>query len=92
MLYSNTFFNNKLRTNSSFDFIYGKDQRERNPDDEQTKTASEGRDIGFTLNTNGTWNINKGWLKHYAMYCQVRIWIKTVIMKPYTVLLHLLIP
>lgn len=63
LLYSNTFFNNKLRTNSSFDFIYGKDQRERNPDDEQTKTASEGRDIGFTLNTNGTWNINKGWLK-----------------------------
>ena len=63
LLYSNTFFNNKLRTNSSFDFIYGKDQRERNPDDEQTKTASEGRDVGFTLNTNGTWNINKGWLK-----------------------------
>ncbi len=25
----------------------------------QTKTASEGRDVGFTLNTNGTWNINK---------------------------------
>ena len=32
LLYSNTFFNNKLRTNSSFDFIYGKDQRERNPE------------------------------------------------------------
>ncbi len=39
LLYSNTFFNNKLRTNSSFDFIYGKDQRERNPDDEQTKNS-----------------------------------------------------
>ena len=63
LLYSNTLFNNKLRTNSSFDFIYGKDQRKRNPDDEQTKTASEGRDAGFTLNTNGTWNINRGWLK-----------------------------
>lgn len=63
VLYSNTLFNNRLRTNSSFDFIYGKDQRKRNPDDEQTKTASEGRDAGFTLNTNGTWNINKGWLK-----------------------------
>ena len=25
LLYSNTFFNNKLRTNSSFDFIYGKE-------------------------------------------------------------------
>ncbi len=64
LLYSNTLFNNKLRTNSSFDFIYGRDQRERNPDDEQTKTASEGRDVGFTINTNGTWNINKGWLKN----------------------------
>lgn len=63
LLYSNALFNNKLRTNSSFDFIYGKDQRKRNPDDEQTKTASEGRDAGFTVNTNGTWNINKGWLK-----------------------------
>ena len=63
LLYSNTFFGNKLRSNTSLDFIYGKDTRERNPDDEQTKTASEGRDVGFTLNTNGTWNINKGWLK-----------------------------
>lgn len=63
LLYSNTLFNNRLRMNSSFDFIYGRDQRERNPDDEQTKTASEGRDIGFTINTNGSWNINKGWLK-----------------------------
>ena len=63
VLYSNTFFNNKLRSNTSLDFIYGLDQRKRNPDDEQTKTASEGQDVGFTLNTNGTWNINKGWLK-----------------------------
>lgn len=63
ILYSNTFFHNKLRTNTSFDFLYGKDERKRNPDDEQTKTASEGRDAGFTVNTNGTWNINAGWLK-----------------------------
>ena len=63
VLYSNSFFNNKLRTNTGFDFIYGLDQRKLNPDDEQTKTSSEGRDAGFTLNTNGTWSINKGWLK-----------------------------
>lgn len=63
VLYSNIFFRDKLRTNTSVDFVYGKDVRERNPDDEQNKTASEGRDVGATFNTNGTWNINKGWLK-----------------------------
>ena len=30
--------------------------------------------------------------KRQAMYCRVRIWIKTVIMKPYKGLLLLLIP
>lgn len=63
LMYSNTFFDNKLRSNTSFDFIYGKDSREQNPDDERTQTSSQGRDAGFTLNTNGTWNINRGWLQ-----------------------------
>ena len=63
VIYSNAFLNNRLRTNTSLDFIYGKDERERNPDDETTQTSSEGRDMGFTLNSNGTWSINKGWLK-----------------------------
>lgn len=63
LMYSNSFFDNKLRSNTSFDFIYGKDEREQNPDDERTQTASEGRDVGFTMNTNGVWNINKGWLQ-----------------------------
>ena len=63
VMYSNTFFDHQLRSNTSLDFIYGKDTRDRNPDDESTQTTSEGRDVGFTLNTNGTWNINKGWLK-----------------------------
>ena len=63
LLYSNSFFGNKVRSNTSLDFIYGKDTRELNPDDIKTQTSSEGRDMGFTLNTNGTWNINKGWLK-----------------------------
>ena len=64
VMYSNTFFNNKLRNNTSLDFIYGKDTRDRNPDDESTQTTSEGRDAGFTLNTNGTWNVGKGWLQN----------------------------
>ena len=63
LMYSNVFFNNKLRSNTSFDFIYGKDTRDANPDDEANYTVSDGRDAGFTLNTNGTWNINKGWLQ-----------------------------
>ena len=64
VMYSNTFFHKQLRSNTSLDFIYGKDTRDRNPDDESTQTTSEGRDVGFNLNTNGTWNINKGWLQN----------------------------
>ena len=64
VMYSNTFFGNSLRSNTSLDFNYGKDTRERNPDDESTQTTSEGRDVGFTLNTNGTWSLNKGWLQN----------------------------
>ena len=63
VMYSNAFFDHKLRSNTSLDFIYGKDTREKNPDDESTQTTSEGRDVGFRLNTNGTWSINKGWLQ-----------------------------
>ena len=64
VMYSNSFFHNQLRSNTSLDFMYGKDTRDRNPDDESTQTTSEGRDVGFNLNTNGTWNINKGWLQN----------------------------
>lgn len=64
VMYSNAFFNHKLRSNTSLDFIYGKDTREKNPDDESTQTTSEGQDVGFRLNTNGTWSINKGWLQN----------------------------
>lgn len=60
-LYSNTW--GALRSNTSLDFFYGKDEREPNPDDQNNMVVSEGRDLGFTLNTNGTWRINKGWLK-----------------------------
>ena len=62
LMYSNTFLKNKLRSNTSLNLIYGKNERERNPDDELTKTSSSGKDLGFTFNTNGLFNINKGWL------------------------------
>ncbi len=61
LMYSNTIGN--VRSNTSLDFYYGKDSRDANPDDERSQTASSGRDIGLTFNTNGTWNINRGWLK-----------------------------
>lgn len=63
LLYSNVFFNNKLRSNTSIDLLYGKNERDDNPDDKSTQTNYRGEDYGFTLNTNGTWSINKGWLK-----------------------------
>ncbi len=62
VMYSKELWRN-LRSNTSLNFYYGKDQRDLNPDDESYKRASRSEDYGFTLNTNGTWNINKGWLK-----------------------------
>ncbi|MDE7471461.1 MAG: TonB-dependent receptor [Paramuribaculum sp.] len=61
-LYSNEFFS-KLRSNTSLSFVYGKDSRALNPDDEDYQRASRGEEYGLTLNTNGTWNLNKGILK-----------------------------
>ena len=63
LLYSNVFLHNKLRTNTGLDFIYGENERETNPDDVTDQTSSRGRDMGVTFNTNGTWSVNKGWLK-----------------------------
>lgn len=62
VMYSKEFSRN-LRSNTSLNFIYGKDQRSLNPDDESYQRASRGEDYGLTFNTNGLWSINKGWLK-----------------------------
>ncbi|OFY44429.1 MAG: hypothetical protein A2X18_02165 [Bacteroidetes bacterium GWF2_40_14] len=62
LLYSNRF--SKWATNTSFDFSLGKDTREKNPDDARTQSASGAKDIGLRLNTNGTLNIDKGWLNN----------------------------
>ncbi len=61
VLYSNEF--GKVRSNTSLNFIYGKDQRKENPDDTRDHASSRGEDYGLTLNTNGIWNINRGWMK-----------------------------
>lgn len=61
-LYSNVL--GQLSTNTSLDFSLGKDSREKNPDDERSQLETGARDIGIRLNSNGTWNINKGWLNN----------------------------
>lgn len=56
-------FNQSLRSNTSLSFLYGKDQRSLNPDDQDNLRATRGEDYGVTFNTNGLWSINKGILK-----------------------------
>ena len=52
-----------LNTSTALDLRLGKDTRDKNPDDQRTNLASGGTNIGYRINTNGTWTINKGWLK-----------------------------
>lgn len=56
-------FKSSLRSNTSLNFVYGKDNRALNPDDTDNMRASHAKDYGVTFNTNGLWSINKGWLK-----------------------------
>ena len=52
-----------LHNTATLDLQYGKDTRNRNPDDESTHLSSGGMNIGYRVAANGTWNINQGWLK-----------------------------
>lgn len=52
-----------LNSSFSLEMKFGKDTRERNPDDKRASLASGGTNIGYRFSTNGVWNINKGWLK-----------------------------
>ncbi|UYQ94474.1 TonB-dependent receptor [Chitinophaga horti] len=61
-LYSNRFFK-ILSSTTALDLIYGKDTRKRNPDDQVTKTASSGRDLGFIFNTRGNLSFENLWLR-----------------------------
>ena len=63
-MYSNLFFNNRLKSNTSFDLMYGKDTRKANPDDVLSKTNTSGRDLGFIFNTNGNLTFNNLWLRN----------------------------
>lgn len=60
-LWSKTF--GSLVTSTALDLRFGKDTRDKNPDDKRTNLASGGTNIGYRINTNGTWNINRGWFK-----------------------------
>lgn len=60
-LWSKTF--GPLVTSTALDLRFGKDTRDKNPDDLRTNLASGGTNIGYRINTNGTWNINRGWFK-----------------------------
>ena len=62
-LWSKRFGN--LNTTSALDLRLGKDTRDKNPDDLLSNLASGGTNIGYRINTNGTWNINRGWLKTF---------------------------
>lgn len=62
-LYSNQFFGNRLASNTSFSFTYGKDSQKPNPDDARNFTESNGKQVGFTLNTNGNLGFRDQWLK-----------------------------
>ena len=60
-VYSNTF--GQLSSTTSLDLRFGRDVRNPNPDDYLSKTASGGTNYGYRFSTNGTWNINSGWMK-----------------------------
>ena len=61
-MYSNRF--GSIFSNTSFDFSLGKDTRDKNPDDLRSQLETGARDVGLRFNTNGTWNLNKGWMKN----------------------------
>lgn len=64
ILYSNYYFNKRLKNNISLDFFYGHDKRNKNPDDQVNKISSDGKDLGFILNTNGSLYFKDLWLKN----------------------------
>ncbi len=64
MMYSNVFFRDRLRTNTSLNIVYGKDKGEPNPDDDQDEEISNQKDLGLIFNTNGTLDVGAGWFKN----------------------------
>ena len=69
-IYSNVYLDNRWKSNTIVDFMYGQAKRDRNPDDKITETVSSGKDAKLSLNTNGTiYFKDKSWLKNirYAL-------------------------
>ncbi len=65
-LWTKTFFD-RLTTNTSLDLKYRKDTREKNPDDERSQIAYGADEIGFRLNSNGSFTMpDAGWLKRLS--------------------------
>jgi len=56
LIYSNLIMNDRWRTKTSLDLIYGRDKQDKNPDDSLYQRASDGKDRGLRFNTNGTFN------------------------------------
>lgn len=64
VMYSNILLNEKLRSNTSLELIYGNNTRKQNPDDEHTQLKSRGQDLGISFNTNGIFDVNCGWWRN----------------------------
>lgn len=64
-LWSKTFWG-VWSSNISLEANYGKDTRNKNPDDARSSVASQANNLGYRFNANGTININKGWLKSFT--------------------------
>ena len=67
-LYSNSFFNNRLRSNTSLSFNYGNDRQKQNPD--AMHDVYRGEEAGIRLNTNGLIQFDKGWLQNLRYVVQ----------------------
>ncbi len=64
LFYSNAFLDNRWKSNTIVDFMFGKDNRDLNPDDKISERMSSGKDARLSLNTNGIIYLNKLWLKN----------------------------
>lgn len=69
--YSNyDLFGGLLKSTTSLNFHLTKDKGEPNMDDDKDFQTSNERDLTFKLNTKGTFNINKGWIKNVSYVLQ----------------------
>ncbi len=67
-LYSNSFFDNHLRSNISLSFNYGNDRQKQNPD--AMRDIYRREEAGIRLNTNGLLQFDKGWLQNLRYVIQ----------------------